>query len=142
MTGKKYIFSFRFHVSGLQNLTYFVEHENFTSFEMAAFRSVVKISSFPFKVSRDVAYSGFRSPALSDNPHIHARMHLYFDEREEPEILLSSLLSSSMRRMCNACSQHLFGILLRMNGMPKTRFNQGFRPSTLCNLITRVLTIF
>ena len=37
----------------------------------------------PLEVPRDVAYSGFRSPALSYNPHIHARMHLQRNSTRE-----------------------------------------------------------
>ena len=38
---------------------------------------------YPLEVARDVAYSGFRSPALSYNPHIHARMHLQRNSTRE-----------------------------------------------------------
>ena len=37
----------------------------------------------PLEVAGDVAYSGFRSPALSYNPHIHARMHLQRNSTRE-----------------------------------------------------------
>ena len=37
----------------------------------------------PLEVDGDVAYSGFRSPALSYNPHIHACMHLQRNSTRE-----------------------------------------------------------
>ena len=37
----------------------------------------------PLEVSGDVAYSAFRSPGLSYNPHIHARMHLQRNSTRE-----------------------------------------------------------
>ena len=37
----------------------------------------------PLEVAEDVVYSGFRSPALSYNPHIHARMHLQRNSTRE-----------------------------------------------------------
>ena len=37
----------------------------------------------PLEVAEDVVYSGFRSPALSYNPHIYARMHLQRNSTRE-----------------------------------------------------------
>ena len=41
----------------------------------------------------------------------------------------------------DVCSQHPFGLPLRMYGMHRTLWSWASRPSTPCNLIMRVLTI-